>query len=71
MKEAEYNRLTYELTIHVAEILAANNTIHDLLLYFRRSTDSTEVGKSMWARVKGKTENQLLRLPFKKLYVST
>jgi hypothetical protein len=34
-----------------------------------RGTDSTEQGKSMWARVKGKTENQLLQLPFKKAYM--
>jgi uncharacterized protein YbjT (DUF2867 family) len=69
MKEAEYNHLTYELTIHVAEILAANNSDMTFCYISGASTDSTEVGKSMWARVKGKTENQLLRLPFKKAFM--
>lgn len=69
MKEAEYNHLTYDLTIHVAEVLAANNKDMTFCYISGASTDSTEVGKSMWARVKGKTENQLLRLPFKKAFM--
>jgi hypothetical protein len=69
MKEPEYHRLTYDLTTHVAETLAANNSDMTFCYVSGANTDSSELGRSMWARVKGKTENRLLQLPFKKAYM--
>lgn len=67
-KEDEYYHLTYELTLHVAETLSKINGL--TFCYVSGSgTDSSEKGKTMWARVKGKTENALIRLPFKKAYM--
>jgi hypothetical protein len=68
MKEPEYYKLTYTLTMHVAEILSRLN--RDLVFCYvsGAGTDSTEKGKMMWARVKGKTENDLMKLPFKAVY---
>jgi len=68
MKEPEYTRLTYTLTMHVAETLSKLNSDMVFCYVSGASTDSTEKGKSMWARVKGKTENDLMKLPFKKVY---
>ena len=68
-KEPEYHKLTYDLTIHVAEILAAQDPGMVFCYVSGKGTDSTEKGKSMWARVKGKTENKLMQLPFKKAYM--
>ncbi len=68
MKEPEYTRLTHDLTMHVAETLCRKNS-HMIFCYVSgASTDSTEKGRMMWARVKGKTENDLMKLPFKKAY---
>ncbi len=69
MKEAEYYHLTYELTVHIAETLSRLNPRMSFCYISGASTDSTEKGRMMWARVKGKTENQLQRLPFKKVYL--
>jgi uncharacterized protein YbjT (DUF2867 family) len=63
MPEAEYHRLTYELTIAAAETLAARNPGMTFCYVSGQGADSTERGRFMWARVKGKTENQLLRMP--------
>ena len=68
MKEEEYNRLTYILTLHVAETLCRHNPELTFCYISGAATDSSEKGRSMWARVKGKTENALMRLPFKKAY---
>lgn len=68
MKEPEYYRLTYTLTMHVAEILAKQNSDMVFCYISGASTDSSEKGRMMWARVKGKTENDLMKLPFKKVY---
>lgn len=68
MKEPEYLRLTYTLTMHVAETLAALNTQMVFCYISGAGTNSTENGRAMWARVKGKTENDLMKLPFKKVY---
>jgi hypothetical protein len=68
MKEPEYYRLTYTLTMHVAEILAAQNPGMIFCYISGAGTDSTEKGRLMWARVKGKTENDLAKLPFKQVY---
>lgn len=68
MKEPEFYRLTYTLTLHVAELLSRLNPQMTFCYISGAGTDSTEKGRQMWARVKGKTENDLLRLPFKKVY---
>lgn len=68
MKEDEYTHFTYTLTMHVAEILAARNPDMVFCYVSGAGTDSTEKGRTMWARVKGKTENDLMKLPFKKVY---
>jgi hypothetical protein len=68
LKESEYHRLTYDRTLHVATQLAPLNPEMTFCYVSGAATDSTEKGKSMWARVKGKTENDLMKLSFKKVY---
>ncbi len=68
MKEPEYYRLTYTLTLNVAQALSELNPDMVFCYVSGGGTDSTEKGRSMWARVKGKTENDLMKLPFKKVY---
>ena len=68
MKEPEYYRLTYTLTIHVAQRLSILNPGMIFCYISGAGTDSSEKGRIMWARVKGKTENDLAKLPFKKVY---
>jgi len=69
MNEKEYTRMTYTLTLHVASVVSEQNPGMTFCYVSGASTDSTEKGKSMWARVKGKTENDLLKLPFKQVYL--
>jgi uncharacterized protein YbjT (DUF2867 family) len=69
MKEADYRRVTYDLTLAVARTLARLNPGMTFLYVSGTGTDSTEHGRVMWARVKGETENALLRLPFKAAYM--
>ncbi|MFD4243342.1 epimerase [Streptomyces sp. NPDC058525] len=64
MKEEAYRRVTHDLTLAVARPLAAANPRMTFVYVSGEGTDSTEQGRSMWARVKGKTENDLLELPF-------
>ena len=68
MKEPEYYKLTYSLTMNVAEVLARQNKDMTFCYISGASTDSSEKGKVMWARVKGKTENDMMKLPFKQAY---
>lgn len=68
MNEDEFYQKTYVLTMHVATILAQQNPEMAFCYISGANTDSTEKGKTMWARVKGKTENDLMKLPFKKVY---
>ena len=68
MKEEEYYSLTYTLTIRMAEILAGQNPDMTFCYVSGAGTDSTEKGRMSWARVKGKTENDLMKLPFKKAF---
>jgi uncharacterized protein YbjT (DUF2867 family) len=68
MKEAEYTQMTYTLTLHVAEILSRQNPDMTFCYVSGGGTDSTEKGRQMWARVKGKTENDLMKLPFKQVF---
>ena len=65
MSEAAYTRVTYDLTLAAATVLARLNPQMVFTYVSGRSTDSTEQGPVMWARVKGRTENALLKLPFK------
>ncbi len=68
MKEPEYTHMTYDLTMHMAGILAKQNRDMTFIYVSGAGTDSSEKGSLMWARVKGKTENDLMKLPFKKAY---
>jgi uncharacterized protein YbjT (DUF2867 family) len=68
MKEPEYRRVTYDLTLSFATVLAKVNPGMAFIYVSGAATDSSENGKLMWARVKGKTENDLMRLPFGKVY---
>ena len=68
MKEQEYYSLTYPLTIHMAEILSKLNNDMTFCYISGAGTDSSEKGRMSWARVKGKTENDLMKLPFKKVF---
>ena len=64
MKEPDYRRLTYDLTLAAARALHAQSPGMKFLYVSGAGTDSTEKGGSMWARVKGQTENALLALGF-------
>jgi len=67
--EAEYTRINYDLTLSVAGTLARLDPDMTFVYVSGMGTDSTERGRTMWARVKGRTENALLRLPFKAAYM--
>lgn len=69
MSEDEYAWLTYTLTMHMATLLSAQNPQMTFCYISGSGTDSSERGRIMWARVKGRTENSLLKLPFKKVYL--
>lgn len=68
MKEAEYRHLTYDITLNFAKTLSLVSPDMVFTYVSGSHTDSTEQGKIMWARVKGKTENDLFKLPFKSVY---
>jgi len=68
MKEAEYYKLSHTLTINIAQTLSALNPAMSFCYISGAGTDSSEKGRIMWARVKGKTENDLMKLPFKAVY---
>ena len=69
MTEEQYSRITYDITLRAAETLARLNTGMTFVYVSGAGTDSTEHGRTMWARVKGRTENALLRLPFKAAFM--
>jgi len=69
MSEAEYTRLTYDLTLAVAGTLARRNPGMTFVYVSGLGTDESEKGSVMWARVKGRTENALRRLPFRAVYL--
>ena len=69
MKEEDYRRVTYDFTMAAARVLARLNPGMTFVYVSGTGTDSSERGRTMWARVKGKTENDLLRLPFKAAYM--
>ena len=63
MKEAEYYRITYGFTLSAAKMLSRMHPGMTFIYVSGQGTDSTQTGRVMWARVKGKTENALLQLP--------
>lgn len=69
LSEERYRHLTYDITMAAATTLAKLNPQMVFVYVTGRGTDSTERGSVMWARVKGKTENDLLKLPFKAAYM--
>ncbi len=69
MTEDDYRRVTHDLTIGVAQVLSRLNPEMTFIYVSGAGTDSTEHGPVMWARVKGRTENALLRMPFKAAYM--
>jgi uncharacterized protein YbjT (DUF2867 family) len=69
MKEESYRRVTYDLTVTVAEALAGRNPQMTFIYVSGQSTDGTARGSLMWARVKGATENAVRALPFKATYM--
>ena len=69
MQETDYRRVTYDITMAAGQTLARLNSNMTFIFISGMGTDSTERGRTMWARVKGQTENALLRLPFKAAYM--
>lgn len=68
MKEPEYTKITYDLTLAIATILLPVNPRMTFCYVSGAGTDGSERGRLMWARVKGKTENDLMRLPFGQVF---
>lgn len=66
--ESEFYQMTYDLTLNFATTLSRLNPGMRFCYISGAGTDSTEKGRLMWARVKGKTENDLMKLPFKRVY---
>ena len=69
LNEAQYTRITYDLTVAAANLLVKLNPQMTFCYVSGASTDSSEKGRVMWARIKGKTENYVLGLPFKASYM--
>jgi uncharacterized protein YbjT (DUF2867 family) len=69
MSEAEYTHVTHGLTLAVAEVLSRQNPGMTFIYVSGTGTDGSERGRTMWARVKGRTENALLRFPFRAAYM--
>ena len=69
LSEERYRHLTYDLTMALARTLAAVNPDMTICYVSGMGTDSSESGRVMWARVKGRTENDLLKLPVRSAYM--
>jgi uncharacterized protein YbjT (DUF2867 family) len=69
MSEENYRRVTYDIALAAAQTLVKLNSNMTFIFISGAGTDSSERGRAMWARVKGQTENALLRLPFKAAYM--
>jgi uncharacterized protein YbjT (DUF2867 family) len=69
MSEEKHRRVTYDIALAAAQTLAKLNPNMTMVFISGAGTDSSEHGRVMWARVKGQTENALLRLPFKAAYM--
>jgi len=68
MKEAEYSHITYDVTTHFASVLQPLNPGMVFDYVSGAQTDSLEQGRVMWARVKGRTENALMKMAFRGVY---
>ncbi len=69
MSEAEYTRRTFELTLSVAGTLVRVSPDSVFLYMSGAGADSSETSRTMWERVRGRTENALLRLPFRRTLI--
>ena len=69
MNEDAYRHLTYDLTISAAAAMVSVNSRLTFCYVSGAGTDSTERGRLMWARIKGRTENALLAMPFKSAFM--
>ena len=69
MSEAAYTRITYDTTIAAAKTLLSASPTSSFIYVSGAGTDTSEKSRGMWARVKGKTENALLAMPFKAAYM--
>jgi uncharacterized protein YbjT (DUF2867 family) len=69
MSEDNYRKISYDFTLSVAQTLVKLNPNMTFIYVSGTGTDSSEKGKVMWARVKGKTENDLLKISFKAAYM--
>lgn len=69
MNEEQYKRITHTFTLALARVLVENNPEMTFNYVSGQGTDSTEKGRIMWARVKGKTENDLLKLGFRQAFM--
>lgn len=69
MSEADYRRVTYDIAVAAGRALARLNPGMTFVFVSGAGADSTERGRLMWARVKGQTENAILKLPFKRAVV--
>ena len=69
ISKQEYERITHDMTLAVAETLVRLNPNMTFIYVSGASTDSTETSRQHWARVKGRTENELLALPFRAAYM--
>ncbi len=69
MTERAYRHVTYDFTMALAAVLSRLDPDMTICYVSGMGTDSSEKGRVMWARVKGKTENDLLRLPFRRAYM--
>ncbi|HEX4337032.1 MAG TPA: NAD-dependent epimerase/dehydratase family protein [Polyangiaceae bacterium] len=69
MSEADYTRVTYDYTVAAAGAVARQSPQAVICFVSGASTDATEQGKTMWARVKGRAENAVARMPFRAAYM--
>lgn len=69
MTEEAYHRITYDFTVAAAKAVLARNPAMTFVFVSGTGTDSTERGRTMWARVKGKAENAVRAMPFKDKYM--
>lgn len=69
LTEEKYSRVTYDLTLGVARTLVRLNPGMTFIYVSGMGTDSSERGRAMWARVKGRTENALLALGFRRAFM--
>jgi uncharacterized protein YbjT (DUF2867 family) len=69
MSEEAYQKVTYDFTMAAAQALLKQSPAMTFVFVSGSGADSSEGGRVMWARIKGKTENALLKMPFRKVHV--